>query len=88
MLTVVVPSRLASNVGLDLPGVASWCEKALPFLLLLFCTFIYRHIQGEPGLHTVSSPMPAELYHDNRFLGFLSSALLLLQGLRCSFASQ
>lgn len=43
--------RLASNVGLDLPAVATWCEKALPFLLLLLCTFIYRHIQGEMRKH-------------------------------------
>ena len=45
-------TRLAANMGVDLPAVATWCEKALPFLLLLLCTFIYRHIQG--GAFTVT----------------------------------
>lgn len=44
--TVASFTRLAANMGVDLPAVATWCEKALPFLLLLLCTFIYRHIQG------------------------------------------
>jgi hypothetical protein len=46
VVTLASVIRLAANMGVDLPAVATWCEKALPFLLLLLCTFIYRHIQG------------------------------------------
>ena len=46
VVTLAFIHRLAANMGVDLPAVATWCEKALPFLLLLLCTFIYRHIQG------------------------------------------
>jgi hypothetical protein len=52
-MTIASDVRLAANMGVDLPAVATWCEKALPFLLLLLCTFIYRHIQG--GACTVTN---------------------------------
>lgn len=76
--------RLAANMGVDLPAVATWCEKALPFLLLLLCTFIYRHIQG--GVLTESVGATWHVFAVSLF-GQALTKLRPLQGLQHIFGS-